>query len=914
MRDRILTNLAVFIARKPWWTALILLLITVVLGGMSAQLELTTSITNLLPQDNPMVDEFNMVMEEYNGSSSMLIVVEGDPKKIEDFAEAIVPKIEEYKNWVARVDYKTPKDFIADHGLMLMKSSDLENNKELFLDPNLDEFLVNLNNSLEKEYIQSEDKLTGQEQERGAVQFLSGIQTWLKVFNDVLNGETDGAGEQAAEAILYGDEYYKSWNERMMILQILPTFNMFDVVNSVESTNEIERIVHEVGDQYGVKAGLTGVIPLARDEMTAMENDSMTITMLALIGILILFIVAFRMLVSPILAIITLMIGVIWALGIAWPLVGSLNLMTSMMAVVLIGLGIDFSVHVISVYTEMRFKGEGVEPSLKAMFIKAGPGIFTGGITTAMAFLTLLIARTDGLQEFGLVLGVGIIMTMLAAILILPNLLVIRERVKAKFGWEKISKPRDISYKYLGSFANGLSKYRKFSLIGIGILVIFLGYRGSEITMDYNFLNMQAEGLESVELQDRMIDELGISSDFALITAETLEEVNVITKKAKDMSTSGMVQSIVDFLPPEDEQIHRSDVVSEIRNTMSSKSINNKIDLNILTEELYRLAENIMEIQDMAYIGGQDKVYLKSALLVGALPDDDDPSLKPLNEKLSIISDDIYQGLLIDTVNEIDVKLGNSVKQMNTFQNDFAISYKSKTIQMANPEKIGLLDLPSGIKDQYVGKSEKNYLVSIFPKRNVWDIDFLKRYSGELAAVDQRATGIPPIFNTLMDEIGEDGGKATKLAILVIFIVLLIDFRNLKKVVLAMIPLVVGVLWMVGIMELTGLQITLLNIMAIPMIIGIGIDDGVHIVHRYQIEGLKSHRKVFASTGRAVFLTSITTMVGFGSLWFATYRGLGSMGIALFIGVGACFLATVFVIPALLGRAKKNSKKDLRVN
>ena len=562
----------------------------------------------------------------------------------------------------------------------------------------------------------------------------------------------------------------------------------------------------------------------------------------------------------------------------------------------------------------MRFKGEGVESSLKAMFIKAGPGIFTGGITTAMAFLTLLIARTDGLQEFGLVLGVGIIMTMLAAILILPNLLVIRERVKAKFGWEKISKPRDISYKYLGSFANGLSKYRKFSLIGIGILVIFLGYRGSEITMDYNFLNMQAEGLESVELQDRMIDELGISSDFALITAETLEEVNVITKKAKDMSTSGMVQSIVDFLPPEDEQIHRSDVVSEIRNTMSSKSINNKIDLNILTEELYRLAENIMEIQDMAYIGGQDKVYLKSALLVGALPDDDDPSLKPLNEKLSIISDDIYQGLLIDTVNEIDVKLSNSVKQMNTFQNDFAISYMSKTIQMANPEKIGLLDLPSGIKDQYVGKSEKNYLVSIFPKRNVWDIDFLKRYSGELAAVDQRATGIPPIFNTLMDEIGEDGGKATKLAILVIFIVLLIDFRNLKKVVLAMIPLVVGVLWMVGIMELTGLQITLLNIMAIPMIIGIGIDDGVHIVHRYQIEGLKSHRKVFASTGRAVFLTSITTMVGFGSLWFATYRGLGSMGIALFIGVGACFLATVFVIPALLGRSKKNSKKDLRVN
>ena len=83
-----------------------------------------------------------------------------------------------------------------------------------------------------------------------------------------------------------------------------------------------------------------------------------------------------------------------------------------------------------------------------------------------------------------------------------------------------------------------------------------------------------------------------------------------------------------------------------------------------------------------------------------------------------------------------------------------------------------------------------------------------------------------------MDEIGEDGARATKLAILVIFFVLLIDFRNIKKVILAMIPLVVGVLWMVGVMEISGLQITLLNIMAIPMIIGIGIDDGVHIVHQ----------------------------------------------------------------------------------
>ena len=908
MREKMLNNLATFIAKKPWWTALILLIITIILGSMSAQLKLSTSFTNLLPKDNPMVDEFNMIIDEYNGSSSMLILVEGEPEKLEEFAEIAVPKIEALPEWVSRVDYKAPKEYMAKHGLMLMKSSDLENNVELFQNPNLDEFLVNLNNSLEKEYIQSEEKITGQEQEQGAIRFLGSIESWISIFDGVLSGETDGAGEAAAEEILYGDEYYRSWDNRMMILQILPTFTMFDIELVVASTDSIEKIVHNIGDEIGVRAGLTGTIPLGRDEMVSVQNDSMMITMIALIGILILFIVAFRMLVSPILAIITLIIGVIWALGVAWPLVGSLNLMTSMMAVVLVGLGIDFSVHIISTYTEMRHKGDDVITSLKATFSKSGPGIMTGGLTTAAAFLTMLVARTDGMKELGLTLGVGIIMTMLAAMLILPTMLVIRERVKSRFGKKKkIVEPRDVSYQSLGTFAEWLFKNWKLGIIFLLLLMAIFGYRGSKITMDYNYLNMEPAGLESVELQDKMIEAFDISADFALITAETLDEVQKITEAAKDMNTAGMVQSIIDYLPPEAEQKSRAGLVSEIRKTMQQESVkkSSRINASTIVNELYRLEENIFEIQDLAYIGGQDKVYLKSALLVGALPDEDDPSLKSLNAKLSDLMNDTSIGLLNNIVENIDEKLKNAPTEIGIFQTDFANNYKEKVIAMAGSESITIQGLPEGIKNQFVGKSGKNFLISIFPKQNVWDFDYLKRFSKELAEIDPRATGLPPIFNTLMDEIGEDGARATKLAILVIFFVLLIDFRSIKKTILAMIPLVIGIVWMVGVMEVSGLQLTLLNIMAIPMIIGIGIDYGVHIVHRYQIEGRNAHSRVFASTGRAILLTSITTMLGFGSLWFATYRGLGSMGIALFIGVGTCFLATVIVIPVIIGMLKK---------
>ncbi len=127
----------------------------------------------------------------------------------------------------------------------------------------------------------------------------------------------------------------------------------------------------------------------------------------------------------------------------------------------------------------------------------------------------------------------------------------------------------------------------------------------------------------------------------------------------------------------------------------------------------------------------------------------------------------------------------------------------------------------------------------------------------------------------------------------------------MKYALVGMVPLFFGAVWMVGFMQLAGLQFTMVNVMAIPLIIGIGIDDGVHILHRYRIEQKLS--TVFRSTGKAVLLTSLTTMMGFGSLWFATYRGLGSMGIALFIGVGSCFLASVIIIPVILGMGKKSS-------
>ena len=146
------------------------------------------------------------------------------------------------------------------------------------------------------------------------------------------------------------------------------------------------------------------------------------------------------------------------------------------------------------------------------------------------------------------------------------------------------------------------------------------------------------------------------------------------------------------------------------------------------------------------------------------------------------------------------------------------------------------------------------------------------------------------------------------LTLVVVFFLLWIDFRNPFHALMAMIPLAFGVFWMIGIMKTSGMMLNVMNVMGFPLILGIGIDDGVHIIHRWKHEGKGKIQTIFSSTGKAIFLTSLTTMFAFGSLVFSIWRGFGQLGGALFIGVGACFLTTVIILPGIIGliERKKN--------
>ena len=138
------------------------------------------------------------------------------------------------------------------------------------------------------------------------------------------------------------------------------------------------------------------------------------------------------------------------------------------------------------------------------------------------------------------------------------------------------------------------------------------------------------------------------------------------------------------------------------------------------------------------------------------------------------------------------------------------------------------------------------------------------------------------------------------LTFFVVFLVVFLDFRSIKAALFVLAPLAIGVLWMGAVMFLFGMKLNFFNIVVLPSVIGIGVDNGVHIYHRYSEEGKGSLYYVLKTTGLAITMTTLTTIVGYSGLILANHPGLNSIGDLAVIGISLTFVAAMLVLPSLL--------------
>lgn len=903
MRDKILEKLAYWQVHQPIRVLIVFLICTAIMTYFASSLKTTMRWSDLLPENDPRTKEFDRVIQEFSTASSIVILVQGEENQIKKFADAIAPEIKKITRdktnepLIQRVDYKQEVSFLKKYALLLTKESDLKNNLEMFTNPNVTDFITNLNNALEKEYVGKEESISTREKRDKAIYFVNGLYNWLHQFFTFIKGEkiSDDEIKASIDEITIGDPYFISYDQSTLLLNVVPTFSSVELDKVIEAVNKVEKIVKEKSKNFpGITAGLTGTLTLSRDEMEASQRSLNETSIISLLGIFLLMIFTFRMWMAPFLALGTLVVGILWAMGTAYLSVGILNIMTSMMAVILMGLGIDFSIHILSSFTEARESGKSISDALFLSYKKSGKGIITGALTTSAAFLCLVISHSRGMKEMGIVTSLGLLTILLVTFVLLPTLLVLREKRREKKGGIKFS--RDISYQKLGKFAETLSQKKLVVFILFIILTIFFGYHALHLRFDYNYLNMEPKGLKSISLQDTLLNKFDLSMDYALIVAHSVEESRTLAKQAKELSTVALVEDISAYVPSPKEQKQRIPLIQSIKKSVEKSSIRTQfsmVDLQNMITQLKRLEMNIMEIQDLAYLQGEDRLEQICAKIVGS-PDQPN-SISWLKQ--------MYEGIEKNKI--------FALKQLEQYQRIFAPYFKKGILRMCNVHGIQLKDIPKSILARYANNNLTQFLVTIYPKENIWkDSRYLKNFTLDVQSVSQRATGMAPIMQALYDIIGRDGRHAMFLTLVIVFLLLWADFRKIHYAVLAMIPLLAGLIWMTGIMRIFGMMLTVVNVMGLPMILGIGIDDGVHILHRFHEEQNKNIFTIFSSTGKAILLTSLTTMLAFGSLVFSIYRGFASLGSAMAIGVGACFLTTILGIAPILGFLKGTNHKN----
>lgn len=158
----------------------------------------------------------------------------------------------------------------------------------------------------------------------------------------------------------------------------------------------------------------------------------------------------------------------------------------------------------------------------------------------------------------------------------------------------------------------------------------------------------------------------------------------------------------------------------------------------------------------------------------------------------------------------------------------------------------------------------------------------------------------------------EESPTMLAVTFLLVFVLVYATFRSPRWTAIAVLPLIIGLTWMMGAMVLFGVQLTFYNLVVLPTVLGIGNDGGVHLTHRYQEEGRGSVRRVLRSTGEHVTMGALTNLIGFGGLLLSSHPGLRSIGVLAVVGIGATLAATLVFFPALLQLLEDNHWLDRR--
>lgn len=889
----VLAKLAVWSTTRPWVVLLVAAILTGPAAWVASGLGVSTSRTALVSEDNPHWRRYMAFAHAFGIPEDLVVVVKGeDPKALHAFADRVAETLRTDPEVVSAVFHKLDLSYFESRAPLFVGTDVLDRiesfaHSEAFARLRaVDDPAVRM--AALAELVERASNELGPSELAESATSVSGIlSTRLRVIFEALESYALSARrppveliprETAVQAILDADHrtgldadgYLTARDGKAGVLFVRPTYTRDEMKVVVPFVERVRKACRDAEREVpGVRFGLTGIPASEVDELSALRRDTKLTTVIALVGVIILFLAYFRALRLLLLSLVPILLGIVWTAAFVRIAFGYVNLMSSVFLVVLIGMGVDFSVHLAARFLEERRRGRSGVCSTRTAVIGAGRGVVTSAVTSAGAFFAVGWCGFKGIEQLGFAAAFGLVATLVFTLTVFAALLAL---------WGRHLPDAQSPSLGMGGWVRTVLQGRRAVLWGAALVSGPLLVWGLRTPFDFSLLNLLPEHAESAVLMGEMLEDRNLSANAVAASVDSVEEARDLAARFRALPSVHGVISAATFLPPEqDARLSRLRAIDDTLRRTADTARRAAFPRVGLPDSMARLAGALERASELAFAANETVVVnaLEAALGHVETVREQLEGPQAAAARAGVVA---FTRQLAKRVDDLAGRVGRAVE-----------------LGPLAPD-----DLPVGLARRFVS-SEGRLAVYAVPKASIWDREALGAFIDDVRSIAPNVTGFPETYYENATLIREGFVRAAVYAAVAVFFLLLLDFGRFRYVAFAVIPVVLGAAWMLGAMYLLNIPYNLANIVGLPLIIGVGIDNGVHVLHRYRRD--RSVQLAAVQTGGAVVLSSLTTMIGFGSLAFASHRGYASLGQLLFLGVGACLFTAVTVLPAALATA-----------
>ena len=574
----------------------------------------------------------------------------------------------------------------------------------------------------------------------------------------------------------------------------------------------------------------------------------------------------------------TLLTGLVWTGGFAAIAVGDLNVISIAAGVLFLGLGVDFGLHLGMRYADLLRGGDSHAAALDKASGSVGGSLTICTVTTAIGFFAFLPTDYKGVAELGLITGVGLIIILFLTLTLLPALLTVvfhanPERLRTRelrFG--------GAPSRFITDHA-GAIRITAFFAFALSLYVV------AELRFDANIVAMRDPSTESVQTFNDLLADSGTNSPwYANSVAASLEQADELKRRMQRLDAVERSITLSDYIPDEQEE-----------------------KLEILSDVAFLLGPR-----------GGDSDAVPNALP----PDQQIAALRRLHDLVLAASDKAESPLLVASMRDLAAKLGDFLVRVDGDEApERALAKLEEVLLSTFPEQVDrlhrALDASPVTRERLPGHLVRRLVtpdgrarVQTFPRENLEDHEAFTRFVEAVQSVDPNVTGIAVNLVEFARTTQEAFRQAIATAVFAISAILWLLWRRPRDVLLVMTPLALAGVATGAIMVLLGLSLNFFNVVVVPLLLGAGVDSGIHLVEQARRRKPGEVDVLGTTTARAVLFSALTTITSFGTLSFSSHVGLSGLGTLLTVGMFLTVVCNLVLLPALLAKFWRDPAHD----